>query len=154
MSKPHDDGKHFEEQNFEDQKFSIDGSEDIGAQNDATEKWTLLEQMIYDARNYVEPGEQLRPKLLEAAREVCDDRRHDVRLSNILAMILLIVALASPVVRHLELWNQSQSIDSHEVEQRAMQLAGDTRIGRYWSLSEAFRELRGDQAARLGQTIR
>ncbi len=111
-----------------------------------------IERAILASGQYVHPSDDLRPRTIEAAREVCRDQRM-LRSAGVGAIAALVLALlSSPVVERLNhRHSRSLSPTAREIEQQAMELSMRAGIGPEWALSEAFNALRKDQAARFGR---
>lgn len=130
----------------------FDPTDDI-APADVHDGLAAVEAAIRAAKNYVVPSENLRPRTLEAAREMVDDRKQVRRFWRFSIGLLLCGALSIPLADRLNAWHQrSRSPSATELEWQALNLAeSDSSIGTNWGLFEAFRQLRGTQAARFGR---
>ncbi len=108
--------------------------------------------LVRAARNYVHPSDDLRPRILEAAREYCSDRRAEQKLGSFALAVLMLIMISSPVIKYAELI-QSTNVNrsARELQHRAAELATDPEIGSHWALAEAFSQWRHLQASRLGQ---
>ena len=114
-----------------------------------------VEKAIQAAGSYVIPSDDLRPRTLEAAHELCDARRSGVRLGRFAAVLLLCMVVSVPLAERLTAWYERvSSPSSAELQERALEIAADRNIGPHWGLFEAFSQLRRSQAARLGQAGR
>jgi hypothetical protein len=120
---------------------------------DAFDHESKIEAMVHAARFYVEPSEDLRPRVLEAAREHCADQRAERRLGGFALAVLLLALIASPLGSYVALLRSSAVPRSaSEVQRHATELAGRREIGSHWALAEAFSHWRHLQAARLGHS--
>ena len=112
-----------------------------------------IESMIRAARNYVRPSDDLRPKVLEAAREHCSDRRAEQKLGSFAIAVLVLVLISSPAIRYAILLQPTVAKRSaDEVQHLAAELASQREIGSHWALAEAFSQVRHLQASRLGRS--
>ena len=111
-----------------------------------------VEAQIRAARNYVVPSNNLRPKVLEAARELNEDRQSTRRLRRLCIALLLLGCLSVRMVDHLIVWHERRQLPTAiELEQRALDMEVAGNVSPHWGLLEAFSQLRRVQAARLGQ---
>jgi hypothetical protein len=92
---------------------------------------------------------------MEAARELCDDRRAEQKLGGLMLAVLLLFSFSSPAVQYMDLLRARASAPSaSEIHARAIQYGSQSHIGANWGMAEAFTQLRRAQASRLGQSIR
>ncbi len=109
-----------------------------------------LEKRIHAAGNYVRPSDDLRPRTLEAARNVCNDTMIERRIGGFFVCAVLMFCLASPFV---ELMGQYQTrftgATSGELHRKAAELSMQSDIGSQWGMCEAFTQLRQTQASRF-----
>lgn len=114
-----------------------------------------IESMIRAAGQYVQPTEDLRPRTLEAARQYCGDRRAEQKLGSLAIAVLLLVSISSPAIRYAEMLQSTASGPSAaEMHHRAIAFETRPDVGSHWGLTEAFTELRRNQASRLGRANR
>jgi hypothetical protein len=119
----------------------------------ADDSLPAIEEAIRAAANYVVPSDNLRPRTLEAAREVSEDRRSERRLRRLIIVLLLCTGLSIPLSERLTAWYEGRrSPSATEMELHALDLSTSGDVGPHWGLFEAFSQLRSMQAARLGRT--
>jgi len=116
------------------------------------ETLVAIEEAIRAAGAFVRPSDDLRPRTLETARELSEDRRGGVRLASFAAVLLLCLIVSAPVGQRLSAWYQRiEAPSAAELQQQALQIETDRNTGPHWGLYEAFSQLRRSQAVRLGQ---
>ncbi len=76
---------------------------DSGVFRTANGGQSKIEAIIRAARHYVRPSEELRPRVLEAAREHCGDRRAEQKLGAFALAIVVCVVVISPILRYATL---------------------------------------------------
>lgn len=108
-----------------------------------------IEALIRSARHYVQPSVELRPRVLEAAREHCADRQAEQRLGRLAIALLLFALVASPAMNYMSLLRPTTFAVEREVKDRAAQLEQRRDIGTHWALAEAFSQVRHLQASRI-----
>jgi hypothetical protein len=107
--------------------------------------------MIRSARDFVQPSDDLRPRILEAARDHCDDRRAEQKLGSFVLALFVVILISSPVLRYaVMLQSMPVTRSADQVQLRAAELASQQEIGSHWALAEAFSQWRHLQATRLG----
>ena len=110
-----------------------------------------LESMVRAAGRYVEPTDDLRPNVLEAAHEACRQRHMSRRLGGLAILVLLLAATGfSDFLRSSQLG--PAFVQSSELHRRAAQSVVEGGVGTNWALYEAFSELRREQADLLNHT--
>jgi hypothetical protein len=116
--------------------------------------WNSLEETIRAAGTYVVPSDNLRPRTLEAARELSSDRKSMRRFWRLVIALCLGCVLSIPLAERLHAWHErSRSPSARELQWQALQLAeSDSQVGANWGMFEAFRQLRSMQAERLGRS--
>ena len=114
--------------------------------------WAALEATIRAAGKYVVPGDDLRPRTLEAARQWSADRRGLRKLRRLMAAALVCSLLSVQLVDYLRQRDNRIAPTPQEFRQRAMELASNANVGPHWGVVEAFSQLRRAQAARFGQS--
>lgn len=113
-----------------------------------------VEAMLRAAANYVIPSEDLRPRVMDAAREHCAQRKIQRKLVGYMLSSLLICVLCWPLVDELaELRSQLASPSSAEMLKRSFEITHASDVGSNWGLAEAFSELRRAQANILHEMI-
>ena len=112
-----------------------------------------VEAMVRAARHYVRPSDDLRPRILEAAREHCGDRRAEQKLGTFALAVLVLVLVSSPAITFAAaLRSTIANRSANQVHLLAAELANDREIGSQWALAEAFSQVRHLQASRLGRS--
>ena len=121
-------------------------------ETDATEDaFESIEAMVRAAGNYVVPSDDLRPRTLEAAREICRIKRTERKLGGFVLTSLCFCLLSMPLADCLVVWrSHSLAPSAMEMQRRALQITTEPDSNPSWGLMEAFDELRRLQAARLG----
>ncbi|MGN6546857.1 MAG: hypothetical protein ACTHK7_17510 [Aureliella sp.] len=116
------------------------------------DEFGVIEEAIRGAGTYVVPSDDLRPRTLEAARQLSEERRGGIRIGRFAAILLLCIVASPPIAARMAAWyEQAADPSSSQLQQRALEIAADRNIGPHWGLFEAFAQLRRGQAARLGQ---
>lgn len=117
--------------------------------------WAEVEALVRAAGQYVVPSDNLRPRVLEAAREKRNDQRGRRKILQCVAAILLCGALSLPLAERMEVWrDHTKSPSANDLELRAIQLSSRSNDGPHWGLLEAFNQLRESQATRLQRSLR
>jgi len=112
-----------------------------------------VEAMLFAARNYVQTSDDLRPRVLEAAHEHCDDRRAEQKLGSFAVAVMVMLILASPLINYVAtLQGSALAHSAAQVQQRAAEMAIQQGVGSHWALAEAFSQWRVVQASRLTQS--
>ena len=110
-----------------------------------------VEAKVRSAGRYVVPSDDLRPKTMEAARDLCSDKKNKHNIWKLLVAIVIAVFVSAPVMERLELWQSRLALPSAEdLNARATKISRDKGIGPNWALMEVFSELQNSRAARLG----
>jgi hypothetical protein len=110
-----------------------------------------IEAMVRHARRYIRPSDDLRPRVLEAAKEHCGDRRAERRLGDLWFALAVLLVFVLPAIHRYALVQSAASIHAAgEVERRAEELASQPQVGIHWSLAEAFTQWRTLTASRFG----
>lgn len=98
-----------------------------------------LEQAIFSARNFVVPSDDLRPNVMEEAKENSLQRLGFRRLGILVMACLLVWLIAIPTARALSVMRSQMSAPStKQVEQVAEELSTQNRYGPNWGLVDAF----------------
>jgi hypothetical protein len=109
-----------------------------------------IEQAIRAAGNFVQPTRDLRPRVMEAAKEHCGQRRTLKQASELLIFLGLFAAVMAPtVLRVTEQLRQAQGPSPDAILQEAALYSAQSGIGSNWGLSEAFSRLRQSQSQRF-----
>lgn len=110
-----------------------------------------IEGMLRAAGNYVVPSDDLRPRILEAAREYRGNRRSERRLAGYALTTLLLWVLCLPLVDDLDvLRSKLASPSAFELQQRALEITADKGFDPNWAMAEVFTQLRHTQAELFG----
>ena len=114
-----------------------------------------LEAVIRRAGRWVQPSEDLRPKVLEAARERTVRTRARRRLFATAAAIL--VAVGASLSGHWLVANSGRQpwgyLAAVEVQRSAVQRSLAIRVDPIWTLIDIFREQRHHQAMQLAAEV-
>jgi len=118
--------------------------------NQDRETLSPLEQAIRAAGSFVRPTSNLRPRVIEAAKEQCGQQRAIRKAACLLLFVCLLAAVTAPfamqLAKHVE---QTQAASSEEVQKQATQYSAQAGIGSNWGLSEAFTRQRESQSRRF-----
>lgn len=111
-----------------------------------------VEALIRASRDYVRPSDELRPRVLDAAREHCSDCRAERRLGSFALVVLLLVMTTPIVLRSVSNFQAGHSaVTATKIESLAAELAARQDVGTHWALAEAVTRWRSLQSSRLGQ---
>ena len=118
--------------------------------NDLPKSLKQIESLVASAKNYVVPSDNLRPRILEAARANQSRWLSTRRMLQVAAVIFLCVLLTIPAQQRLDAWRRSTvSPTASELEQRAQQYADQPAIGHNWAMYEAYKNLRQHQQTKI-----
>ena len=98
--------------------------------------------MVYGARNYVVPSQELRPLTLEAAKAAMVGRRIQHAVLGAIATIVLVLILSIPVLNQLQRLPVPTGPTASDMHQHAANIASDPAVGSQWAMAEAFTRLR------------
>ncbi len=113
---------------------------------------TPIEQTILAAGQFVRVSDNLRPRTIEAAKDVACERIIKRGASISFLVWLVIVSLIIPTLAWLVEHNlKSSTPSSWELHQQAMELSANRVVGANWGLSEVVMQLRLEQANRFKQ---
>lgn len=102
-----------------------------------------LEQAIFDARNYVVPSDDLRPRVVEEAKQRSWVEKIAFRTSLLAMSCIIVWSLYLPAIRFLGEFRDSVTApSSREVEQIALDLSAQSRRESSWSTVDAFEQIR------------
>lgn len=106
-----------------------------------------LEQIIADAKGYVVPSADLRPRVIDSVREIDVQHVHLAKLRNLIicAVLLWMIVMAVFFVLSSKR-KQFTSPTSSEVEQKSIEYATQNGYSKDWGMVDVFRELRGGNA--------
>lgn len=111
-----------------------------------------LEQAILAAGTYVRPSDDLRPRTIEAAKELCSNHRLVRRIIVLGLAAMLLMMLGVPVTETMRQRSLgAMSPTSAEMERQAIQYSREAGVTPDWGLSQMFDDLRHFQAGRLGR---
>jgi len=118
--------------------------------NQDRETLSPLEQAIRAAGSFVRPTSNLRPRVIEAAKEQCGQQRAIRNATCLLLFVCLLAAVTAPFAMQLaDQLEQTQAASSEEVQKQATQYSAQAGIGSNWGLSEAFTRQRESQSRRF-----
>lgn len=118
--------------------------------NDLPKSLQRIESVVASAKNYVVPSDNLRPRILEAARARQSQRLSTRRMFQVAALVFLCVLLTIPAQQHLDAWRRTAfSPTAGELEMRAQQYADQPAIGQNWGMYEAYKNLRQQQQTKI-----
>jgi hypothetical protein len=112
-----------------------------------------IESMLFAARNYVQVSDDLRPRVLEAAKEHCEDRCAERKLGGFTIAVLVLLLISPPMFDYLvSARSAAFPRSATEMQRRAVDLSVHQGVGTHWALAEVFSQWRMLQASRLGQS--
>lgn len=115
---------------------------------------SVVEEAVWAASGYVVPSDDLRPRTLEAAREVDQDRHRLRKFERFMVGFLAICVLSIPLVDRLNTWRDNhQAPTSTQIEQMALEYSKKSADGQHWGMYETYNRIRHAQAARFGHAI-
>ena len=98
-----------------------------------------LEKTIFAARNYVAPSRDLRPRVLEAAKDAARQKRHIHRLWMCAAAASLLWIVTMPLLSSMSGYGKRLAGPSQsEMEHTAIEYANQKGYGINWGLVDAF----------------
>ena len=106
-----------------------------------------IEALVRLAGDYVQPSEDLRPRVLEAARVVTRDRQTRRRMIRLAAVLLFAVVSLAAIGKPRSSEASRFSADLWSADGPAP--AGGVRAGAGWEMVDSFTELRREQARLL-----
>lgn len=110
-----------------------------------------IESMIRAAKDYVHPSDELRPRIVEAAKDRCGDCRAEQRFGHFAIAVLVLILASSPAIQLASMMSSSiAKTSAQEIQNRAEELSSQREIGSHWALAEAYSQWRDRQASRLG----
>jgi hypothetical protein len=109
-----------------------------------TNDFADLEKLIDSAKDFVQPSEMLRPKVVESARELDLQKSQLAKVRNLLACTIAIWILVGLTFWTLDT-NRRNLIapSSVEVEQMSLRNAERNRYSPDWGMVDVFWQLRG-----------
>ena len=114
--------------------------------------YRAIEQAIRQAGNYVRPSDDLRPRVVEAAKDQRGQQRVRRTASGMMLAFGLLILVATPSMKLIaDRVERSQAPTSDEMQQQAMHYSSQSGVGPNWGLTEAFTRLREMQADRFGR---
>jgi Tfp pilus assembly protein PilN len=120
---------------------------------DQQSEWNDVEALVRAAGGYVHPSEELRPRVLEAARAESRERRAQRQIWHLAIVIALLGALSTAIVGH---WRAAAPYSSAPYSASLLQMQANARQAEGsdagWSMVESFTDLRRRQAALLSLT--
>jgi hypothetical protein len=107
------------------------------------DQFSDLERLVHSAKDWVVPSEQLRPQVVEAARDFDLRKVQFVKLRNFLivssAIWLLVLVVFLSLRAHRE---ELTAPNSQQVERMSSEYSTRYRYDQNWGLVEAFSEAR------------
>ena len=114
-----------------------------------------LEDAICAAREYIHPTDDLRPRIIERAREQDADKRAWRRLRvAILIMSLVILVVAPAVYRRGWIHRPAVGPSGQELHALSMKLADESGMTLDWAILEAFSQWRLSLAFRFDRAAK
>jgi hypothetical protein len=109
-----------------------------------TSEFADLEKLIDSAKDFVQPSEMLRPKVVEAARELDTRQLQLVKIRNLLLCTMAVWMLVGLTFWGLHTHRKGLiAPSSSAVEQMSLQYASRNRYSRDWGMVDVFWQLRG-----------
>ncbi|QDT00796.1 hypothetical protein [Adhaeretor mobilis] len=109
-----------------------------------------LESIVRAAASYAQPTEDLRPRVIEAARDARRMQRLNRSLGSLSFAVLLAIIMGLPGYLAAA-FPKVASADSEELHRRATHKVVKGSVDAPWALFEVFSDLRREQASRLPQ---
>lgn len=110
-----------------------------------------IEHTIRAAGNFIRPSDDLRPRIIEAAKERCGQQRAMRRVAVSIAASIVIAISVGPLIGTMVTRSKLNATPSSiEMQQQAIHHSAETGVGPNWGLTEAFKQLRKTQAKKLG----
>jgi hypothetical protein len=111
-----------------------------------------LEATIRAAGSYIVPSDDLRPRVIETARERASERHNFGRLLGCAVTCLILWSVYLPLRDDIDRWrDQWTGPSSAQMYARANGLRVKSELGPSWALAEAFTQLRQAQAQVFGR---
>ena len=111
-----------------------------------------IEAAIRAAGDYVWPSDDLRPRTLETARELSQQRRAQRRLGRFFLAVVFLMAFGVPLFERVDSRVKPRTAPSAiDMQRRALEHAARASVGPNWGMLEAFTEWRRVQASHLGR---
>ncbi|QDU89178.1 hypothetical protein Pla175_25650 [Pirellulimonas nuda] len=101
---------------------------------------------IRAAHGYVRASDDLRPRVLEAARSICIGRRLAGRMTSLAASLLLATALLNLSMQHFARQNRDLHVEPNQLLEDAQSSAVSGAVDPGFGLVEAFLHLRWRQS--------
>lgn len=121
--------------------------------NPSPEAISNLESLIRSAGNYVVPSDDLRPSIIEAAKIMERDRIRDKKVLRIAAIMFAVSMVGFMMTDRLIAWHaRVASRMVIDAERREIERSRQYRGFMAWNMFETVREIRNEQAVRLGQS--
>lgn len=109
-----------------------------------------IELMVASAKDYVAPSDNLRPRVIEAARSRYGFVMNSQRVLQVAAIVMLCVLLTIPLQQRLEDWrNAAFAPSTDEMEMQAQAYAEQPAVGHNWGLVEAYKNLKQQQHVKI-----
>jgi hypothetical protein len=119
------------------------GNEQLGPSAD-------LEALIRGANNYVRPSEDLRPRVLEAARQAAGERRARMLVGRLAALVIVTATLITSLNPHIQPGFLVASQAAISLEAPVFPPNGEAEgDASSWRMVEAFTQLRRQHAQLL-----
>ena len=110
-----------------------------------------LESLVFAARNYVVPSDDLRPRTMDAAREVGFQKKEVRRIGFAILVSCFIWSVCFGMASSAGIYREHFVAPSGDEFQRAaLRLAANTNGNIDWGLVEAFARMRGLRIHDLG----
>jgi hypothetical protein len=111
-----------------------------------------LEQLVQSAARTIETSRDLRPRIVDAARQHCEDQQAEKKFGGFVLAVMLSLIISSPVMHGVQLLrSRSAAPNAGDIERLANECSDLHGVGSHFGLSEAFTQLRRFQASQLGQ---
>lgn len=113
-----------------------------------------IEALVASAKNYVKPSDNLRPRVMDAARSRRRIVMNSRRILQLSFIVMLGVLMTIPVQQRLEVWRQNAFTPStDELQQQAQAYAERSSVGQNWGMVEAYKNLKQQQRAKFTGSV-
>ncbi len=109
-----------------------------------------LESAILSAAQYVYVSDDLRPRTIEAAKELASDRKiKRGASSSLLSSLLFIVFIGIPLSLAFERNARTYLSSTQAIQKQTVELSSQPGVGSNWAFYEVVTRLRTEQASRF-----
>jgi len=112
-----------------------------------------FEAIVRSASGYVQPTDDLRPCVLEAAQGACRQRRTNRRLGGLAVLVMLVACTGLPDLL-FSTYPEIVAVQSSDLHRLAARSVAENGTEANWALYEAFRDLRHGHSAKLNRSAK